>query len=66
MPRKSRSHLPPDSLSVDTTPKHLHNQEFGRRLYQHVMAKGWTQSELARRADLKRDSVSTYIRVARS
>ena len=43
-------------------PKHLTKQDFGRRLYNFMLRKGWTQSELARRADIKRDSVSTYVR----
>ena len=43
-------------------PKHLTKQEFGRRLYNLMIAQGWNQSELARRADLPRDSISTYIR----
>lgn len=37
-------------------------QEFGRRLDRMMVNKGWSQSELARRAGLPRDSVSTYIR----
>lgn len=43
-------------------PKMLTKQEFGRRLYQLMISKGWRQSELARRADIQRDSVSTYVR----
>lgn len=43
-------------------PKHLTKQEFGRRLSRLMLAKGWHQSELARRAGIARDSVSTYIR----
>jgi transcriptional regulator with XRE-family HTH domain len=61
MPRKTRFHidaLPESSL----TPKHLTRQEFGRRLYQLMLSRGWNQSELARRSDLPRDSISTYIR----
>jgi transcriptional regulator with XRE-family HTH domain len=50
--------MPETSLA----PKHLTKQEFGRRLYQLMLARGWNQSELARKADLPRDSVSTYIR----
>lgn len=46
----------------DLRPKHLTKQEFGRRLYKMMMAKGWTQSELARQAGIARDSVSTYVR----
>ena len=43
-------------------PKHLTKQEFGRRLYNLMVRKGWTQSELARQAGIARDSVSTYVR----
>lgn len=46
----------------DLRPKHLSKQDFGRRLYKLMMAKGWSQSELARRAGIARDSVSTYVR----
>lgn len=35
---------------------------FARKLYQAMMRKGWSQSELARHADLPRDAVSVYIR----
>lgn len=34
---------------------------FGDRLYKLMISKGWRQSELARRAGLSRDQVSTYI-----
>lgn len=43
-------------------PSTVAKQEFGRRLYQAMLVKGWTQSELARKADISRDKVSTYIR----
>lgn len=36
--------------------------DFARRLYTLMLGKGWRQAELARRAGLPRDSVSTYIR----
>lgn len=52
-----------DSPSDETLrPKHLTKQEFGRRLYNLMLQKGWNQSELARRAGIARDSVSTYVR----
>jgi len=41
--------------------KHLTKQEFGQRLYNLMLARGWKQSELARQAGLNRDSVSTYV-----
>ena len=44
------------------TPKHLTKQEFAQRLHRLMMQKGWRQSDLARRADLPRDSISVYIR----
>jgi transcriptional regulator with XRE-family HTH domain len=43
-------------------PKHLTKQEFGKRLYRLMLAKGWNQSELGRQSGLPRDSVSTYVR----
>ncbi|AUQ95998.1 helix-turn-helix protein [Phaeobacter inhibens] len=51
-----------EPTSPDVRPKHLTKHEFGRRLYNFMLRKGWSQSELARRADVKRDSVSTYVR----
>lgn len=36
--------------------------EFGRRLSQHIQARCWNQSDLARAVGLGRDSISTYIR----
>jgi transcriptional regulator with XRE-family HTH domain len=36
--------------------------EFAKRLYQKMLSKGWTQSQLARYSGLNRDAVSTYIR----
>ena len=64
MVSKHRTHTP-DSLSdfsQPLAPKHLTKQEFAKRLYRLMLKRGWNQSELARRADLPRDSVSTYIR----
>jgi transcriptional regulator with XRE-family HTH domain len=64
MTRKQRTHLvavTPDQHN-QLAPKHLTRQEFARRLYRLMLSRGWNQSELARRADLPRDSVSTYIR----
>ena len=42
--------------------KHLSKEQFGRVLYRKMLEKGWNQSELARAADIPRDSVSKYIR----
>lgn len=65
MARKTRVHMEAagdEHTDQATRPKHLSKQEFGRRLYNAMLRKGWTQSELARRSDVKRDSVSTYVR----
>lgn len=63
MTNKTRTHIVSDDLSdMKLVPKHLSKQEFGRRLYRLMLEKGWTQSELARQADLPRDSISTYVR----
>ena len=63
MSRKSHYALPPstEELSPQLTPHALTRQEFGRRLQGLLLARGWNQSELARRAGIGRDSVSTYI-----
>lgn len=45
-----------------TTPKHFANEAFGRKLYRLMLAKGWNQSETARRAGLARDKISVYVR----
>lgn len=47
---------------VDASPRHISNAEFGKRLYRMMISRGWNQSDLARAANLTRDSVSTYIR----
>jgi len=60
MPRKVHTHIPTDATSV--VPKYLTRQEFGRRLYSLMVAKGWHQSELARQSGIPRDSISTYVR----
>ena len=57
-----RTHLTGDSAGSGLAPKHLTKQEFGKRLYRLMMDRGWRQSDLARAADLPRDSVSVYIR----
>ncbi len=42
--------------------EHKRKQEFGERLYKSMLAKGWSQSDLAREADIPRDAISRYIR----
>jgi len=64
MPRKNRSNLAPSMEQRDAgqlTPRALTKQEFGRRLFALIMERGWNQSDLAREADLGRDSISTYV-----
>ena len=48
MARNTRRRLP--STSRPTPTNELVLQEFARRLYELMVARGWTQSELARRA----------------
>ena len=62
MPNRVRTHLPTDAAPDVLVPKHLTKQEFGKRVYRLMLAKGWSQSELSRQADLPRDSISTYVR----
>ena len=62
MAKSVRTHVADSPTDPDLRPKHLTKQEFGKRLYRLMVSKGWHQSELARRAGVARDSVSTYIR----
>ncbi len=63
MANKTRTHLTGDSgPDIRLAPKHLTKQEFGKRLYNLMLRKGWHQSELARQSGLPRDSISVYIR----
>lgn len=43
-------------------PPVLTMEELGHRIYSAMIAKGWSQSELAHRAGIHRESVSGYIR----
>lgn len=61
MSQKPRHHLPP-AVEPQFEPKELGKLEFGRRLMQLMLDKGWNQSDLARAAGLGRDAVSTYVR----
>jgi transcriptional regulator with XRE-family HTH domain len=61
MSHRNRTHTGGDSFAESMKPEHLTKQEFGRRIYKLMLEKGWNQSELARRADLPRHSISVYI-----
>lgn len=62
MTNKTRTHLDEDISKA--IPAHIMKQEFAKRVYRLMTAKDWTQSELARKADLPRDSISSYVRGA--
>lgn len=62
MPRRSHHASEPSDLGQERlTPDALTRQEFGRRLYELMIERRWNQSDLARAADLKRDSISAYV-----
>lgn len=60
--------MPPRSQHVGTTlldlgaPAEAIKADFARRLQGALNSKGWNQSDLARAADIGRDSVSVYLR----
>lgn len=60
MSRKSRTQTSggdgPVEISFRT------KEAVGRHIHKLMLAKGWTQAELSRHADLTKDSISTYIR----
>lgn len=43
-------------------PREMRRQEFGRNLWQMLLKRGMTQSDLARASGLGRDSISGYVR----
>lgn len=47
---------------IDFSQRVLTRAEFGKRLYSLMIRNGWNQSELARKCDLGRDSISQYVR----
>ena len=59
---KIRTHLDEDINKA--IPAHIMKEEFAKRVYRFMTNKGWTQSELARKSDLPRDSISSYVRGA--
>lgn len=70
MKRKSHVATAPQTAASDFLPNSIAKQEFGRRVFKLMIAKGWNQSDLARAVygkgpdgyALGRDSISTYIR----
>jgi len=59
MTKNARFHLEPTESSDNGE---LSKIEFGRRLQSLMMAREWNQSDVARKAGLGRDAISTYIR----
>jgi transcriptional regulator with XRE-family HTH domain len=57
----TRGGMTPPS-DVDYSQKVLTRQEFGRRLYNFMMQKMYSQSDLARASGMGRDSISQYVR----
>ena len=62
MAKSARTALAPTKDKTSLAPKMLTKQEFGRRVYELMIKKDWNQSDLARHANLGRDSISTYVR----
>lgn len=68
---KKRQHMPKSIMTrgaatpnndVDYSQKILTRQEFGRRLYNFMMRKQMSQSDLSRASGMGRDSISQYVR----
>lgn len=50
-----------DVLTGNRNGDQIIRDQFAKRLYRAIVNKGWTQSELARQANLTRNAVSTYV-----
>ncbi len=53
---------PSKGEDMELAPREAVRREFGKRLQGAMIDKGWNQSELARRAGVGRDNISSYIR----
>lgn len=68
MGKEPRRKLPPagidkdDEHRPDYSRRYLTREEFGRRLKEHLDKRGWSQSDLARRVDMRRDSIHYYVK----
>jgi len=63
MAKQDRVHLVNDAAKDDSEdPREITREEFGRRVYRRMLAKGWSQAELGRQAGIHRESISGYIR----
>lgn len=63
MVNKTRVHLDPAADDAAKGPaEFLTKEQFGRRVYRIMTEKGMRQSDLARAAELPRDSISQYVR----
>tara|TARA_R110000765_G_scaffold118888_2_gene213463 strand:- start:1845 stop:2282 length:438 start_codon:yes stop_codon:yes gene_type:complete len=60
--RQYHNSPPTKGEDMELAPKSAMRREFGKRLQANMIEKGWNQSELARRASIGRDNVSSYIR----
>lgn len=67
MTRKTRTHLPVGKKGgeggdgTETPQQFMTKEDFARNLYRLMQARGWHQSDLARRAGLTRASISDYM-----
>lgn len=53
---------PSELTDVDLSVRVIRKQEFAKRLYKIIVARNLTQSEVARLAEVGRDSISQYVR----
>ena len=53
---------PSELTDVDLSVRVIRKQEFAKRLYKIIVARNLTQSEVARLAEIGRDSISQYVR----
>jgi transcriptional regulator with XRE-family HTH domain len=62
MPKHRARPAPAKKQTLELNNRIISKQEFANRVYEAMLKKGWTQSQVARYANLNRDQISTYVR----
>lgn len=62
MPRPAKLSAPSTQPVSDLAPSAIFRQEFARKLSQHLLVKGLSQADLAKKTKMDRSTISLYVR----